>query len=823
MKKKTVALSIFAILFFLGFIWLHGFIFMNSFGRGGSAAGVIWWSGLTVAGTIFWFWMIFCIIDILTDSLFETDSTKCMIIAGVFVLILLLGLGLEYGISDFSLYGEEQIILWGIKITKKYIYYIWTVIVFPFFLELAGKCLNRESFSGKSILAGCILTFVMSAAGYLFFGAMSGVYFGNLALLNLASLCAALHKYVWKRNPAGKRKIAAWFLLMFILACVIGIAGAVHGSGSIAAHIYEGNWSGYTEHVKILMDHAAFFGKSEQLAAMEPVYEWLHGRSNFIHQLLFYGGWSAVIGWFVCIAGFLTVAYQMLGRRSGQLFGHHIIFITAFWMFLVRTVLGIFYSFAILPYPVSLPFAGQAGIYTDSMALALLFVCAWENYTIAKKQNCRLVDVTEFLEESPEYTVTGEQAPDGRYDGVMYQNPVGVRGNDSEMICFATGMDFSEEYVVFWPQEGNGNRVFILQRGQNDTWECVKDEKILWDVFSEYKNNWRMDSFTIAYETLEDFGIYFEKYKWRMIAAAILIVPVTGKAWLWSLESLYGSSTSVNRLVEEAEQKKQDSIREQIEAVINGSADTDQIKPEIRYTKEGLYLAWQNGETFCGPYKYIEEEDLKSELCRFVGDNGLFGYLSTADGHAVIEPKYTKASRMSNGSACVSEGDGVYYISEAGDRITDGYYLDGYPFAESYGEYARVQTEDGNWAIITKKEEIILGGLDAVNRLPSATALGSAVRNGHALLFAFSGVDGREFHIVKEWEEFCEISEVYWGECAIVKNHEGLCGVVARNGDIVLPAQYLSIEWSRVFLDGSNDRMMFQMQKQDGTWDMMIW
>lgn len=320
-------------------------------------------------------------------------------------------------------------------------------------------------------------------------------------------------------------------------------------------------------------------------------------------------------------------------------------------------------------------------------------------------------------------------------------------------------------------------------------------------------------------------GKFVLKDKWRMgtIIIAIIVICAFGKAWSMRFGMLCGGRTSAKNLFKEklSENQGDGSDMDDSDYEICDIKATSDMKAKVKYTKDGLYLMDKDGELLCGPYKLIEEEDLWLDMCRFVGDNGLIGYLSTADGQIVIDPMYTKASEMYEGSACVSEGKGIYYISETGERITEHDYADGYPFAESQGEYARVQMEDGSWAIINKQEEILLGGLDTVNKLPVVTVLGSAVRSGHAILFELSYENG--VRLIKEYEEFCEISEVYWGECAIVKNEEGLYGVVGGNGDIVIAAQYLSIEWLRINSDDLNDYMMFKVQKKDGTWDSIIY
>ena len=95
------------------------------------------------------------------------------------------------------------------------------------------------------------------------------------------------------------------------------------------------------------------------------IHEWLVNRNNYIHQLLFYGGWAAVIGLIVFMAIFLYLLIRLLGLKNFKIHRHQLIYTAAFSIFTIRTVMGTLYSFALLPYPVSLPFGGTYSIITD--------------------------------------------------------------------------------------------------------------------------------------------------------------------------------------------------------------------------------------------------------------------------------------------------------------------------------------------------------------------------------------------------------------------------------------------------------------------------
>ncbi len=246
------------------------------------------------------------------------------------------------------------------------------------------------------------------------------------------------------------------------------------------------------------------------------------------------------------------------------------------------------------------------------------------------------------------------------------------------------------------------------------------------------------------------------------------------------------------------------------------------LNRSLKFTEEGVFLVNSLGEAICGPFKVIEIDDMDehTHICRFIGDNGLIGYVSAIGGEIIIAPQYTEASKMEEGTAFVSEGDGIFYISENGERITEKYYMAGYNFAESRGRYARVQTEDGSWSIINRKEEILLSGCEWIHRLPDATSVGSAVRDGCALLYAYTDTG---LQVIKQYEEFSEISSVYMDEFAVVKNREGLYGAVCGwNGDVIIPADYKSLDYELVF-GSDEDIIIFKLQNCDGLYEILVW
>lgn len=301
--------------------------------------------------------------------------------------------------------------------------------------------------------------------------------------------------------------------------------------------------------------------------------------------------------------------------------------------------------------------------------------------------------------------------------------------------------------------------------------------------------------------------------KLLMMLAIILIIGALSTFWIKSLNQCtdYVHSYAIRNYM------------------IQGNDEDSNIRTQnIQYKDDGVYLVENGGEIICGPYKLIEADDISvySDICRFIDDNGLIGYLSASNGEIIVSPRYIMASEMQDGTACVSEGDGIYYISKNGERITENYYKNGFSFAESQGVYARVQFQDESWAIINREEEILLGNCEKINELPYVTTLGSAIKNGCALLYEFTHDSDRELQIIKVFDEYCEISEVHMGEFAIVKNRDGYYGAVCGwNGDVIVPATYISLDYE-ILPDEDDlyeDKILFKMQNEDGTYETLIW
>ena len=241
----------------------------------------------------------------------------------------------------------------------------------------------------------------------------------------------------------------------------------------------------------------------------------------------------------------------------------------------------------------------------------------------------------------------------------------------------------------------------------------------------------------------------------------------------------------------------------------------------IVYGDQGAYLM-RDGKVLSDVYSAIEK-DPYSDYCRVIDENGVIGFISKESGKEIIKPQYIEASDMYNGSSCVNSEKGFYYIAVDGSYMA-GDYEEAYPW-EMQGAMARVKKADG-WAVIDRKGTVLIEKCDSINSLPVISNMGTAIRNGHALLLKyFNGGDGtNSVETIKEFEQFSEISDIFYEQFAIVKGNEGY-GAVDVKGKIIVQPIYENLDWDSY--DASKEEfvkeIVFKGQKQNGCYDVIDW
>lgn len=318
----------------------------------------------------------------------------------------------------------------------------------------------------------------------------------------------------------------------------------------------------------------------------------------------------------------------------------------------------------------------------------------------------------------------------------------------------------------------------------------------------------------------------FAENVWLSVAAMIVLMAVVGLGWKWSLYAagLNRADDSVKALLRTDMENTDATSKEKIVDITDWY---ENLTIEIYHNQAYLFDA--EGKSVFGSCQYIYD-DLGcfnySQVFRYVDGNGLIGYGKVEDHEITIlyPGVFSQASRMSDGSACVKEGEEYYYIDTEGKRFTDGKYLMAHPFVESQGVFARVQKPDGSWSVINRKEEEVLAGFDSINELPYSSLTGSGVKDGKAVLFTLEYYQDVQPSITYEFEEYTEILSPYPdSDIAFVTSKSGKKGVVCiRDGEVVVPAEYEDIQWGYVESEDydGNEQIWFRCQKEDGTYDV---
>lgn len=231
--------------------------------------------------------------------------------------------------------------------------------------------------------------------------------------------------------------------------------------------------------------NASLFGTSEALLSSAYIHEWLVNRNNYILQLLFYGGWIAVVGLIVFMALFLVLLIQLLGLKNFKIHRHQLIYTASFSILAIRTIMGTLYSFAILPYPVVLPFGGTNSIITDSIIFTLILYGAWENFKYEQLITYEIVSPYIFLTKEKKYNIFVDEDEDYQEEGVF--DRVLVKDAGDGIICDVEWTyDNDREVAVFIPLNNPNHQVFMLEHTKEGEWHPVKDQSIYSSVMRKF-------------------------------------------------------------------------------------------------------------------------------------------------------------------------------------------------------------------------------------------------------------------------------------------------------------------------------------------------
>lgn len=476
-SKRTVAIGI--LLWFI-FLWLHTFVRMVSYEESKGVVGYVVLAIITVAVSIFYYWCIVGSFDFIEENL-EVDIRCNMKILGSIYLLLLLGFISEIVIPGFSIFEYKDIWTGNLKVSKEYLFDIYAVVIFPLFSEITFKAMRKEKFQRKSILMGSLQLIGMTIAGYAVFAALSNIWLIELAVINILTVAIGIYKYTWNYSFVDKKKM---FLLdvIYILGWFMILALRGGYEGSFQEYMYAGDWNAYVDHVRTLVRNADFVGISSLIAEINAISEFLYQRNNFIHQLLYYGGWYSVGAVVLAMVAFLLILIKMLDVKKYYMKKHFLIYAAALWIFCIRIIMGMFYTFALIPYPVSLPFSGTKGIYTDTIVFSLLLICAYENYRIDRIKNCEMTGIKEFFDDSEILDVKKIKTEES-FEKDFFEERVNVIGNEKSLSCKAMWLCAEEVgYVAFETLTEKG---FILEYSDEE-WKVPENKSLIQELFKEY-------------------------------------------------------------------------------------------------------------------------------------------------------------------------------------------------------------------------------------------------------------------------------------------------------------------------------------------------
>ena len=471
-----------SVFFFLGFIWLHTFIRLNSYTSVSSLSSYILKATIAIIATVFYYWCFIGIIDSL-ESLCKISTGKCAVALNLICLVMIAALIIELSTDNFSIIGEQEIRIISLTISKKYIFDICIAVLFPIIVEYILKSMVNENFSQKSIVCGTTSILLVSLVEYLLFFAMRNIWIVDMAVINLLTLTVGVVKYVIPQKNVRKGNIIGililyaliYFFLFFLLS---------YGSG-LSEFLYGATWDEYREGAWFIVKNASLFGTSEQLLSSVYIHAWLINRNNYILQLLFYGGWAAVVGLIAFMIAFLYMLIHLLGLKNLRIHMHQLVYTTAFSVLAVRTVMGILYSFALLPYPVVLPFGGTYSIITDSIVFGLILYGAWENYRYERVNTYKAVEPESFLAKETYYQTFTEG--NKKYEEEGFWDQVYVQDSAQRILCDIEWTYGNErEIAVFIPVDNPNHQVFMLEHTAENLWCPVDDRSLYPSVMEEF-------------------------------------------------------------------------------------------------------------------------------------------------------------------------------------------------------------------------------------------------------------------------------------------------------------------------------------------------
>lgn len=502
-KDISISTMVASVFLVLGFVWMNTFIRQNSYDQlYGNYLALI--TVLSIAfSTALYYWLLND--EPLNESIRDT-TRLCVTSTAISGVVLLLAFLLELGTDCFSLFSQDEIILFDIfTIPKKYFFDFWAIVWFPYNIGVFFKAMKKEHFQGTSIFCGIISIIGITLEGILIFRPMYNIWLVDLMVLNTATIAFAVWKYILPDQNIKKGNAIAGMVLYSIMRLVLLPLQCNYWGEKFTTFIYGGDWDALIEGIQEVSSNAAFVGTSNYLVNSVTTHNWLLNRNKPISQLLFYGGWIAVIGLMISLVFFVVILFKLLQVKNGRDHKNWLIFATAVAMLTIRAVMGALYGFG-FPYPVVIPFFGTSGIVTDTMAFTLILICGFENIKIQKYFQAEesFYPAEDILGVRDNYEVRDEFGE--AYKEEEYLDDVLVKGKDGDISCIADWYSREHrEFCIFDIASTIGDKKRFILEFADEKWVLPKNaDNLLEDIQRVCKENMKPECLEIAEDEYED-------------------------------------------------------------------------------------------------------------------------------------------------------------------------------------------------------------------------------------------------------------------------------------------------------------------------------
>lgn len=472
---KSGCTIVMGIILILPMIWLHSIIRINSNIEVYNVF-YLFYVGIIIGITIFYFGMLKMAMEVY-DEEGEEISSGLMKISFIYV-VFLISIIVEVFCWECSIYSSNVIEIFGVEISKYILYDLIVIIGFPLILEYIFMAVESAKFEKRAVIIGGLNILALSCIEYFLFCVFSQIWIINMGVLNLVSMIFLTIKYALRNAKIRQYKGNAIAILVYYSLFWLAI---------ILPRCVQGIDQERLEGIRVLIGNANLIGAASNILEMRNNYEWLLQSTNYIHQLLLYGGWITVVFFILLLIAFLIVIYKMIGIRYFTRHKHQVVYLTVFTMFAIRVIFGLLYSFGICMCRVNLPFASDHSLVSDAILYAVLLVGAWENNRMDKLLQCKYIKAEDVLGDCSSYKMEIINENNRRNNWT-----VRLIGKNTNVTCFLETCEIEESEKLFGCFEisdgmNHNLEVILLQYEEDDkTWHSIEDEIILESVKREY-------------------------------------------------------------------------------------------------------------------------------------------------------------------------------------------------------------------------------------------------------------------------------------------------------------------------------------------------